>query len=694
MPPTSKQRRYHLVNPDRSEFELELVTSDAVILSGHDGASGNYFAANWLPSFDRPLSIKPDAGPLNAVFLLDVSSSREPAYFNRAVMLVKRILARNPDQIKNFNILLYSSKHAWYSDQWTTNNEPARLILDQFLNTLELRGAAKLGSALKAALNSPWTQGKQLPTALFLVSEDSSSQGDASLEYLVRTVKDFPHTKIFGYNTSPRASATLNTIAKISGGASFQVHKDKEVELLAGAHREPYWEIQDIKVAGIRDLLIKGGSTHITSGQSITIAGRGKVTPKAVIEYRVAGTKGAALLRTPIRSIISSTLAPRVYGQIAVENMLSSVPGEHDVPNQFSEHFRIVSPQMSMVMLESEYDFENFGIRLVDHTAKIQKTLVSSWIAQNQYQSVSSALKEKLATGVKNTQFKTGNVSELTAELLAILNSANSSDPALAVELAINKDYFVKHRNYGDANSDPRDPVHVALDLGSVHVQNVNLGEEPTRDYFQLLAQKRYAELFYLSAALVQPNPDGRIISILASAAEHLQKPEIALAAYEMALHFSETDEYNTRVTGLKLRVFLARLLKNSRVSRSLQDYARLRLESHELKSAGPVATPHIVVDPALRESPRFWRSPKTKVKLVGAKNTGISDLLGGTLIYENKDLTTTVSVPLKTEFNHYTLACSRRWTHSPIQLRVTVVSLADTRYQLVSCPERFKFTP
>jgi hypothetical protein len=65
----------------------------------------------------------------------------------------------------------------------------------------------------------------------------------------------------------------------------------------------------------------------------------------------------------PLPDASPSILAPRIYGQIAVDRLESNGTPAPQVAAAFSRHFRVVGKTCSLVMLESEKDYRRFGIR-------------------------------------------------------------------------------------------------------------------------------------------------------------------------------------------------------------------------------------------------------------------------------------------------------------------------------------------
>ncbi|WP_143543858.1 hypothetical protein [Rhodopirellula sp. MGV] len=142
----------------------------------------------------------------------------------------------------------------------------------------------------------------------------------------------------------------------------FEVNGQDDVDQVATAHRHSPWRIESATSIGTDEVMVLGGSEAICPGQRLTIVGRG--IPQQTIE--LSFTRGSETHRQNVESSITvdSPAAARMYGGVSVDQLETLGGDVHEVTTAFARYFRVPGQTCSMVMLESEQDYERFGVQL------------------------------------------------------------------------------------------------------------------------------------------------------------------------------------------------------------------------------------------------------------------------------------------------------------------------------------------
>jgi len=147
--------------------------------------------------------------------------------------------------------------------------------------------------------------------------------------------------------------------------------------------------IESATLEGCTDVVFFGG----------TVVGRGEATAGARLTILLSEGEWSTTIAAPV----TSTLTPRVYGEIAVRRMEPFAEQGEGVPEAFARHFRVVRATCSLVMLESEKDYERFGIRAKDDAAVVERVQVAPWLKGRRIASPKQLLGWRLKTLGKST---------------------------------------------------------------------------------------------------------------------------------------------------------------------------------------------------------------------------------------------------------------------------------------------------
>ena len=121
------------------------------------------------------------------------------------------------------------------------------------------------------------------------------------------------------------------------------------------AHLARPWRLVDVELAGGSDLLIGGRPQALFPGQTLMIVGRGTPDRRAPVRLSIEQAGDRRVIEAPPPHRIESALAPRVYGQIATDQLEQLQPSDDRLAPAFARHFRVVGRTSSLVMLEGEW---------------------------------------------------------------------------------------------------------------------------------------------------------------------------------------------------------------------------------------------------------------------------------------------------------------------------------------------------
>ncbi len=363
-PTSSKSNRnlYSIKNPKKKSIAFTIQTSANIALSGFDQKTGHYFVTRLTPLSKQA---KLSKGYRRAIFVLDRSMSANPSHFNRSLELLKQILVRNQNSIREFNVISFNIRTSWWQNRFVKNNAANRAKFFSDANRWVLEGATDIDLALKTAIKPNWYQGVPRDTSWHLISDGAVTWGENNISQLKTRLRQHQSGPVFTYSVSlSGVNATLLTaIANATGGAYYSAHDANSLGKLARAHRQAGWMIKKISISGASDILLKGESKRVFPGQQLTIAGRGSLSKQSIVSFTLSNGQQTLVRRIPVKIALNSSLAPRYFGQIAVQKMESASAEPVKTSIAYASHFRVVGKSASLVMLESDHDYKRFNIR-------------------------------------------------------------------------------------------------------------------------------------------------------------------------------------------------------------------------------------------------------------------------------------------------------------------------------------------
>ena len=342
-----------LENPKQSEFTIRYNSVVPVILTDNE----NYFASNYRINLPE---VKQENTPSDAVFLLDVSLSSQPDKFNVWLKLVEEILTKNTDIIKRFSVVCFNIDAFWWSNGYVKNNYYNTGKFLEYANTLALEGATDLAQALKEASHPSWLKTENKPKHLFLMSDADFNWGETNIHAIKGLVNNGDRIHTYKTGLSGSNSGGMDLLSKSTNGFSFTVTGEEEAELTAKSFRYRPWQIEDIIINGIKDFLISGEPSQLYNGQKLIFTGRG--IPDGNIKIKVNNGVESRTLNIEASEKIESALAQRIYGQIALGTLENYSYLAEEATESYATYFKIPNATMSFLMLESEADYDRFGI--------------------------------------------------------------------------------------------------------------------------------------------------------------------------------------------------------------------------------------------------------------------------------------------------------------------------------------------
>ncbi len=362
-----------------------------IALMGQDDA-GSFFAKQWKA--DLPIAETPSLP--RAVFAIDTSLSASPQKFHLWVELVEKILEANKSEISEFALLSFNIDSHWWKKKFVKNTALHRKKLLSYLNQLIIEGATDLASAVNIAAAPSWWVGDESVDKtsdkkfdLFLLSDGAITWGEKESYFISESLKK----NIVKYQTvnqlytyrlgqSGENAKLLNHFTREIGGGSYQLTNDTDLNQLATAHRMQPWKIESINLKGANDILIAGRPHSVYPGQLITLAGRVSAELGDEILLNLSSAGQTRIARIPITTKIDSSLASRVFGQIAVNQLESIAALETKVASSFANHFRVPGQSSSLLMLESKEDYERYHIKPAEDAFVAGHKKVSAIFAQ------------------------------------------------------------------------------------------------------------------------------------------------------------------------------------------------------------------------------------------------------------------------------------------------------------------------
>ncbi|MDM1045933.1 carboxypeptidase-like regulatory domain-containing protein [Myroides sp. 1354] len=351
----NKKQYITYFNPTEKEINIRFNTIEPLVLFQQGEAP--YFAGTMRVQLPRELD---ENMAKDAVFMLDTSLSANPVLFGVWVNLVEEILRQNEGIIDRFAVVNFSIGTHWYQEKWINNTAKNREALSKYMNNLALEGATDLGRALKEASHPTWLS---QPTRknIFLLSDGDLNWGVTHRELLVNYLQK--GDRIYTYKTGLSGTNTelLDYLSAVTNGSSFTANSEAQLIESAKALRYKTWKLESIFGATATDILLAGGVTQLYDGQIVQLAARG--TLDQPIQLKITGGSDVKVIEFNPRYKVSSNLASRIYGKIALTQLEQLGNDLKSASVDYSIYYSVLSNYTSFLMLESEREYEDYKVK-------------------------------------------------------------------------------------------------------------------------------------------------------------------------------------------------------------------------------------------------------------------------------------------------------------------------------------------
>ncbi|GAA4114868.1 hypothetical protein GCM10022393_14720 [Aquimarina addita] len=363
---------FRMVNPKEEEIEIRYQDSKNIALqSPKIEGQPSYFASSITPVL--PPSSKVEISD-NAIIALDVSLSSNPDKFNVWLQLTEAILVNNPNTIKKFTVMLFNIETFWWKKELVENTPENVKAFLEYAHQIALEGASDINFALSTISNAEWT--KNTSNTIFLMSDGADTWGESDAYKMAGHLTN--NERVFAYNTgmSGTSLSTLNHLTRSSGGALFSVTGEDEIQKVSTAFATVPWRIDQISIPDTQDILIAGRPDYIYEGQRLLITGRGTISKGTKVHLEVSQNNSMKEIEMEINTSIDSELTSRVYGQIA-----TGILEEFDYVTEkksiaYAKHFKIPGKTCSLLMLDTEEDYNAYNIRATEDAYVVASTTV------------------------------------------------------------------------------------------------------------------------------------------------------------------------------------------------------------------------------------------------------------------------------------------------------------------------------
>jgi tetratricopeptide (TPR) repeat protein len=295
--------------------------------------------------------------------------------------MMRATLENNRPTLNKFNVLFFDVGNSYWKQDYVenTNANVEELIADCQQITLE--GATDLSSAIKRIADSAWTTANGQTPDLFLLSDGGVTWGETDPRIIGHQLSEIENLgSLFAYQTglTGTAIANLRYLANTTGGAVFSIADEREIQAASTAHQVKPWQLVNAKMEGASDILTAGRTVWVYPGQSLMFVGRGEPSGDLELTFR-RGKKEHRLEVKPEK--VASELARRMYGQVAVGQLESLGNAVNDVATAYAREFRITGRSCSLLMLETEAEYQRFAIESEEDLFVVQSKNANELVA-------------------------------------------------------------------------------------------------------------------------------------------------------------------------------------------------------------------------------------------------------------------------------------------------------------------------
>jgi hypothetical protein len=615
------QKRFVFDEPEGDSIKLSMKASADTLLKS-DGDEGSFWSMQVTPDLPAENAV----GRERAIFLVDTSLSSSPDKFNVWVDLLEQTLANNRDSLKEFAVVFFNVDSHFWKEEYVANTAENVAKLRETIDSLALEGATDLYSAIDSVVKAEWIGGESASSPdVFLLSDGAATWGETNLRLIDRLLQQSTLGSLYAYQTGLTGTsiAGLRFLAGRSGGAVFSVATEPELKTASKAHRRRPWKLNRISAEGATDVLTAGRVQWVYPGQTITVVGRGSVSDKIEFEF-VQADQTKTVFVDPVE--VESDLASRLYGQVAVGQLESLGSGAFDVSSAYARHFRVTGRTCSLLMLESEADYQRFDIKPQEDLFVI-KTKAASELIDDALMTSAEQLadpKAQLVAWLKRLEsmpgmkFKMPTALQLAMDDIRIDAISGDLNCSLTTKAALSKEYLdaiaSENPDYdrlaAEALRRSKNSVDDAIKVYSSLVER-NPGDIiVSRDVaFTAMELDRPGHAYHLLKRVAMQRPfQGNIYPAIGQCLARMGKGDMAIVYYEVAMNgtFQRQGNDFKRIVSAQY-IHLLRQVVSGKIDSSVPDFAKARLAT--LGKNLPFGTADVVVT-------MMWNQDQTDVDL------------------------------------------------------------------------------
>ena len=578
---------------------MAIASPGKTLLRSRDKKAGDFFATR----IELDLPSEDSAGSSRAVFLVDTSLSSRPDKFNVWLDLLRATLDNNRDSLAEFAVVFFNVENHFWRDRYTKNTPEnvRQLVID--CQQLVLEGATDLYSAVDVVSNTEWLAKSSRPD-LFLLSDGATNWGESNLRLIGQALEQEQLGSLFAYQTgmSGTAISNLRFLANQTGGAVFSVANEDEVTKASTAHRARPWKLKSIDFDGATDVLTAGRVKWIYPGQRLTVVGRleNNADP-ADLNLVVERGDEERTITVQTNEVVESDLASRLYGQVAVGQLESIGESVSDISAAYARHFRITGRTCSLLMLETEADYQRFNIVpqedlfviktkdaeqhiasvLSDREAELAdpKTQLLSWLKRLQSMpGVEFQLATALKTALDDVEVD-AIATTLRCERNAIEDLPKQYIDVLSAE-RLDYDAVMKESNRR-AKTSTDDAIKAMSSLIEQNQGDLVLARDVA---FSAMEMSRPSSAYHLLRRVANARPyDPSIYTAIGQCLAQLNKADMAVVYYEIAMSgLFQNQSADYRKIAATEYSYLLREIVAGRKPSNIRRFAEARLETLE----------------------------------------------------------------------------------------------------------------
>ena len=387
-----KIRLYQFKPTKSEEIRFSFIKTNDRMLVGNDRETGQYFSYKFKP--DIPAGFA-ESRASHAVFALDTSIAMSHHEFSNQVELLHALLESNNDDIKYFAVLFFDVGTHWWKNNFVKNTQKNRNALKQFIAGIHLAGATDLQRALSELSQPHWLPQDNFETDkidwdVFLLTDGRATWGDTRPKSLVDSLQQtnrIRHLNAYVNNGQHVDWELLDLLTSKANGAIFDYpplysQKAYAADPVVYAHRMTKWRVVSASARGANDLFLANAGLYTYANQELILVGRGK--PQRTVELVLESDQQRRELSIAIPTTeIQSSMTPRIYAEAAVRKLEDYADDNKQQALMYATHFRVPRQSVSLLMLESEKDYQRFAIdKHVNYADEIRQTRVAQILVQ------------------------------------------------------------------------------------------------------------------------------------------------------------------------------------------------------------------------------------------------------------------------------------------------------------------------